>query len=94
MKRIHPHSVGVVLAIFVGLWHTLWAVLVWAGGAQAVIDFIFRLHMIAPPYQISPFSLGTAAGLVLVTAAIGYILGWVIGVIWNTYGPVSGSDAK
>jgi hypothetical protein len=69
-------------------------VLVWAGGAQPLIDFIFRLHMITPPYQVAAFSLGTAAGLVLVTAAIGYVFGWVIGVIWNTYGPASGSDAK
>jgi len=94
MKRIHPHSIGLVLAIFVALWHALWAVLVWAGGAQAVIDFIFRLHMITPPYQIAAFSLGTAAGLVFVTAAAGYIFGWVMGVIWNTYGPVSVNNLK
>jgi hypothetical protein len=50
-----------------------------------------RLHMITPPYRIAAFNLGTAAGLVLVTAGIGYIGGWVVGVIWNRCVP---SDMK
>jgi hypothetical protein len=39
--------------------------------------------MIAPPYQVGPFSLGTAAELVLVTTAIGYFGGYLAGLIWN-----------
>jgi hypothetical protein len=61
----------------------LWSVLVAAGAAQPVIDFIFRLHMITPPYKIAAFHLSAAAGLVLVTAGIGYIVGWAVGFIWN-----------
>ena len=87
MKRIHPHSIGLVFAVFLGVWHILWSLLVAVGAAQPVIDFIFRLHMITPPYKIAAFNLGTAAGLVLVTAGIGYVGGWAGGVIWNRCTP-------
>ena len=87
MKHVHPHAVGLVFAAFVAISHILWALLVAVGAAQPVIDFIFRLHMITPPFKIAEFNLGTAAGLVLVTAAIGYAGGWVVGVIWNRCAP-------
>jgi NhaP-type Na+/H+ or K+/H+ antiporter len=51
------------------------------------VDFVFRLHMITPPYRIAAFNLGTAATLVLVTAGIGYVMGFVVGFIWNRFGP-------
>lgn len=83
MKRIQPHSFGLVFAAFLAIWHILWCLLVAAGTAQPVIDFIFGLHMITPPYKVTAFHIGTAAGLVSITAAIGYVAGWVAGVIWN-----------
>jgi hypothetical protein len=83
MTTINPHRTGVVLGSFLALWHTLWAVLVFIGAAQWLIDFIFRLHMIAPPYRITGFNLLTAASLVLVTAFIGYLSGLIVGLIWN-----------
>jgi hypothetical protein len=83
MRRIHPHSVGIAFGAFLGLWHTFWAFLVFAGVAQWLIDFIFRLHMIAPPYKITGFNLPTAIGLILVTTFIGYVSGLFIGIIWN-----------
>jgi hypothetical protein len=83
MKHVRPHTVGLVFGAFLAIWHALWALLVAVGAAQAVIDFIFRLHMITPPYKIAEFQLSTAAGLVLVTAGIGYVVGWAVGFIWN-----------
>jgi hypothetical protein len=85
MNRLRPHSVGLTLGTFLALWHTLWATLVWAGAAQPVIDFIFRLHMIEPPYKIAGFDPALALGLILVTAAIGYVFGSAAAVIWNRY---------
>ena len=86
MSRTQPHLFGLVFGIFLAVWHALWALLVWFGAAQPLMDFIFRLHMITPPYKIAAFNLGTAATLVLVTAAIGYLMGWVVGFIWNRFG--------
>jgi hypothetical protein len=76
MSHIRPYSVGLVFALVLATWHILWSVLVWLGAA--FIDFIFRLHMITPPCRIAGFNLGTAAGLVLVTAGIGYVGGWAV----------------
>jgi hypothetical protein len=87
MNRIQANSLGLSFGIFLAIWHTLWAFLVWLGAAQWLIDFIFRLHMITPPYKIAAFGLGTAVGLVLVTASTGYMFGWLIAVIWNRCGP-------
>jgi hypothetical protein len=86
VNRINPHSFGVVFGIFLAVWHALWSLLVWLGAAQPLIDLIFRLHMITPPYKIDAFNLGTAAALVLVTAVIGYVMGWIVGFLWNRLG--------
>jgi hypothetical protein len=89
MSRTNPPSFGLVFGIFLAAWHALWSFLVWLGAAQTLIDFIFRLHMITPPYKIAAFNLGTAAALVAVTALIGYVMGWVVGFIWNRFAPRS-----
>ncbi len=83
MNRIHAHSFGLAFAIFLAVWHSIWSFLVWAGVAQWLIDFVFRLHMITPPYKIAAFSLGTALSLVAVTTCFGYMVGFLIGIIWN-----------
>jgi len=83
MNRIHAHSLGLALGAFLALWHTLWALLVWLGAAQWLLDFVFRLHMITPPYKVGAFNFGTALALVLITACIGYVTGFVIGIIWD-----------
>lgn len=83
MNQIRARSLGLAFAAFLGAWHALWALLVWAGAAQWLLDFVFRLHMITPPYRVAAFSLVTALALVLFTAVLGYVSGWFIGLIWN-----------
>lgn len=86
MNKCTPHSVGLALGAFLGTWHLVWSVLVAVGLAQPLLDFVFTLHMIRPPYTVGPFSLGMAAGLVIFTAVFGYVVGYVLGVIWNAVG--------
>ena len=84
--HIKPHALGWAFGVFLGLFHAVWALLVWLGIAQTFLNFIFRLHMITPPYTISPFSFSNAVGLVIVTAVLGYLFGWSIAAVWNRYG--------
>jgi hypothetical protein len=92
MNRIKPHSLGLSFGVFLGLWHTMWSLLVFFGAAQWLIDLVFRLHMITPPYKISAFSLGAAACLVIFTTCFGYVIGLLIGIIWNSFALRSGTN--
>ncbi len=83
MERIYPNKAGLILALLLGGWHFAWSLIVAMGWAQAVIDFIFWLHFIKLNYAIAEFNAGTALLLVVVTAAIGYVLGWAFAVLWN-----------
>lgn len=81
--QINPYKLGLVLAVFLGIWHLVWSLLVMFGWAQALMDFIFWLHFITPPYKIGEFVLLRALGLIIVTILIGYFVGFLIAYIWN-----------
>jgi hypothetical protein len=79
----NPNKVGLVFAAVIGGWHLIWAVLVLLGWAQPIIDFIFWAHMIQPVYVIKPFNPVAALTLIVLTAVIGYLFGFIGAVIWN-----------
>lgn len=83
MNSLDKNKSGVVFGVFLGLCHAFWAFLVLIGLAQPIMDWIFGLHFIHPPYTIGNFAWGTAILLVIVTTAIGYVLGWVFAALWN-----------
>jgi hypothetical protein len=83
MDTINPNKVGLALGVLIGGWHFAWALLVAVGWAQWVLNFIFWIHFLKPPYTVVPFSAGVAAILILVTAAVGYTFGYIFGVLWN-----------
>ncbi len=53
------------------------------GWAQRIIDFIFWAHMIKPIDVIKRFDITAALTLIVITASIGYIFGYIGAIIWN-----------
>lgn len=82
---VNPIRVGIVFGVFFALWHACWSALVATGLAQKVIDFVFWMHFIVPPYRIEAFDPMRAGILIGVTFVFGLVLGSVVGSIWNFF---------
>ncbi|MFA5789349.1 MAG: hypothetical protein WC924_05885 [Candidatus Gracilibacteria bacterium] len=74
---------GLILGTFVGGLHLVWSLLVAANWAQPLMDFIFRMHFLSNPYELSTFNLGMASLLVIITFVVGYVCGLVLSFLWN-----------
>jgi hypothetical protein len=83
MRSIQPFRTGIAVGAVVGLFHLFWASLVAAGWAKPIIDFVLRLHFVRLPIDIAPFAPGTAAALVALTFAVGFVFGAVFALVWN-----------
>lgn len=81
--RIEPIRAGMAFALFLGLFHACWALLVALGMAQPLMDFVFRVHFIGPIYRIEPFEIGRALLLVGFVSILGMLLGWLAALVWN-----------
>lgn len=84
MKKVSAHTTGLIFGMLFGLWHAVWAILVMAGLAAPVLDWIYGLHFLSNPFKVMAFDLTTAVMLVVFTSVVGYIVGWVSAIIWNT----------
>jgi hypothetical protein len=83
MGHLHVGRVGFALGLLLGLFHAGWAALVWAGKAQGLLDFYFKLHFLSNPLQVQAFSVVTAGELVAITFGVGLVLGMVFAILWN-----------
>ena len=83
MRRLSPLACGLSVGIVVGLWHLGWAALVASGYAQPLLDFVLRLHFLEFKYALAPFAASTAAMLVAVTFAVGFLFGSIFALVWN-----------
>lgn len=83
MKKLNGHTIGLIVGILLGVWHAIWALLVMVGMAKPLLDFIYGIHFLSNPFIIRPFDMTTAVTLVVVTAGIGYVIGWAFAAIWN-----------
>ena len=70
-----------MIGALIGGWHFVWSVFILLGWAQPILDFIFWAHMIQQVYFVKPFDSVPAVTLIVITAVIGYVLGFVGGVI-------------
>lgn len=83
MNNVNKNKVALTLAVMVGGVHLVWSVLVALGLAQGLIDFILAVHMIETATIVGPFDIKMAGLLVVVTAIIGYAVGYVFATVWN-----------
>ncbi len=81
--KLNPGKVALTFGVLLGGGHLLWSLLVALNFAQPLLDFIFSLHMIANPYQVTGFDITKALMLVVITFAVGYGVGYVFATVWN-----------
>ena len=81
----NKHKVGLVFGALLGGLHLCWSLLVLSGYAQAMYDFVLWAHMIHLPLTIGPFDLTAAVTLVIMTAVMGYVLGFIGAWVWNKF---------
>ncbi len=80
---VSEHTAGMVVGSLLGILHAVWALFVASGFAQVYLNWIYGLHFLNNPFRVTPFDFGTAILLVFVTSLVGYVMGWVIAVLWN-----------
>ncbi len=85
MNNINANKVGLTFGALTGGVHLVWSVLVAFGWAQPLLDFIFTLHMVEPVIVVGYFDIMLAGTLVIITAIIGYIVGYIFSLIWNWF---------
>ena len=71
---------------FMAIAHAFWSVLVAAGMAQKLMNWIFGLHMLSMPMTVTAFNLMTAVMLIVVTFVIGAVFGYIFATVWNWAG--------
>lgn len=89
MGRVDPNRLGIVAAVLLAAWHGVWTLLVAAGVAKPVVDFVLRMHAMRSEVLIEPFDPGMAALLLGGTAVLGYVGGAAAATLWNWLGGAS-----
>jgi len=77
------NKTGMAFGAMVALVHLIWSIAVAIGFAQTWINFVFSVHFLNNPFTVSAFNFTTAITLIIVTAIVGYVVGWVFAYIWN-----------
>jgi len=80
---LNPNKTGLAFGTLLAAWHGMWSIFVALGWAQAIVNFVFWMHMIKPVYVIGPFSFWIALILIVVTGALGYIAAFMLAALWN-----------
>jgi hypothetical protein len=81
--QLNKNKAGLMFGGFLGAWHLLWGILVATGAAQAFLDWIYWLHFLNNPFTVAAFDVVRALTLIVVTAVIGYVIGWFCALLWN-----------
>src|SRR6476661_6634303 len=83
LTHVNVFKAGAVLAAVTGGFHLFWVLMVAAGWAQSVIDFILWAHFIKPFYVVDLFEPVRALILLGLTTAVGFLMGLGAACAWN-----------
>ncbi len=81
--KLNPNKTALVVGTFAGLWHFVWGLLVAMGLAGAILDFVYGIHFLNNPFTVQSFDVVKWVTLIVVTAIIGYVFGYVFALLWN-----------
>lgn len=81
--HLNPSKTALALGAFVAVMHVIWSVLIALGWAQAIIDFKLGAHMISASVTVQPFNLMTSVTMIIVYAAVGWVVGHIFARVWN-----------
>ena len=84
---MNRNKVGLVFAALLGGVHLLWSLLVFTGVAQVFYDFILWAHMVHLDLVVGPFDFTAAVTLVIMTAVMGYVIGYIGAWVWERIHP-------
>ncbi|MBI5449179.1 hypothetical protein HY948_02570 [Candidatus Gottesmanbacteria bacterium] len=85
-RKCNEHAVGLTAGVLVGSMHLGWAVMVSAGYAQGLLDWMYNLHFLDNPFVVLEFQMSNAVILVAVTSVVGYAAGCGSAWVWNRLG--------
>lgn len=85
MEKVNKNALGLTLGTFLGGVHLIWVILVAAGVAQQMMDWVLSMHFLTLSYTFAPFAVWTALGLVVMTFVVGYVVGWIFAALLNAY---------
>ncbi len=81
----NPNKVGLVFGAVLAGWHLVWSILVLLGVAGAIYNFILWAHMIHLDLTVGPFDMMASLTLIVMTAVIGYVAGYISALVWNYF---------
>ena len=84
MNKVNANKVGLTVGGMIAIVHAVWALMVFFGMAKPFMDWLLDLHFMTFQYSVNPFEFGRAIMLVIATGVIGYLMGYVLGWLWNT----------
>lgn len=94
MGFVKANRAGLSVAAVLAGWHAVWLALVAGGGAQRVVEFIFRMHGMKADVAIGGVDPLMAGLLLLSTAAVGYVSGFAAAAVWNCLERLQGPEVS
>ncbi len=80
---VNRNRVALFFAVVGGGVHLVWALVVAAGWAQKVVDWLYSLHFVQMTMTVQAFDFVNALYLVVVAFLVAYVAGFVLATLWN-----------